>query len=1125
MICCVFEETPLRCIQGVPIKTIHDLYLQQSQKLSPVQLRFKDSIVNHEAKVGDFLQGANYVFFWVAPIENDVSSAALELSRNSTIIKSQSAVLVLDPVGSSLATSTSQSSPAQSQKRIDSAGYGQDDRTSGTGASELLEVDLSTERWVRSMLDDPELLEAAVTESVRILQELDSQFSQYARYHEDAESWKAAIRTLIPQAERTRTVIGVVGQTGAGKSSVINAVLDQESLVPTNCMRACTAVVTEISFNDSTEASAQYRAEIEFIDRQAWEQELTLLIQDVLTASSDSSNMNSEASIAWAKFESVHPNLRKEELDQYSVSDLMNQDGVSRILGTTIALQEAHSDVFHQKLQRYVDSRQKCKKRSRGSNKDNTEMTEVKEMEYWPLIKVVRIYTKSSALSTGAVIVDLPGVQDSNAARAAVAQNYLKNCTGLWVVAPIVRAVDDKAAKNLLGTSFKRQLKYDGGFSDITFICSKTDDLLESELTRTLEIHGIEQLERERDEYQASIRCIDSHIEGLQTSKRYYKNVSSTAIEDLQELPDDGEWTRARETNKRTTSREPAKKRRRVSEGALKEDFILFDDDFEDDASEGASAYEKDEDETADERPCVNMKLEEVRLPRRDATEQVNQINKAVSELKRKKKEHKSARDQVQATIKSVCIAARNEYSGKAIQKDFAAGIKELDQEHAAEEDEDHFDPAEELRDYDQMANSLPVFCVSSRAYQKLRGRLRKDSPVLGFPGLEETGIPGLQSHCRQLTAGGRIQTCRTFLLNFSQLLTTFDLWASNDTDYRTTRDGDGQAQFLDPALADLKDKLDSRAHACSSRMREETKQNVADKLPEITKNAATAARGICDAWGKNGMCWSTYSAVIRRFGVFRSPSAGLCDFNADLVEPIMKHLVHGWERLFRTSLPTACSAWVAETGQLLRFFHRSIVQQARVDGTCLTRLPVLEQQITTYERLFQSYVAQLLEQMKQLQREANRSLTPAVANSMRSAYTSCASVASGRGVYKRTKDHLMKSVAERQHEMFDQAANTLLKQLDQMCDDLQALMLTKTCEIYARVEADYRRVLGSARSQAAVQSPTQGREQLRGRVREILESVEARFERISGGNDEIIAAGDLTGAERVSRHISGQSL
>jgi hypothetical protein len=62
-------------------------------------------------------------------------------------------------------------------------------------------------------------------------------------------------------------------------------------------------------------------------------------------------------------------------------------------------------------------------------------------------------------------------------------------------------------------------------------------------------------------------------------------------------------------------------------------------------------------------------------------------------------------------------------------------------------------------------------------------------------------------------------------------------------------------------------------------------------------------------------------------------------------------------------------------------------VQQARNDVTGPTRLPLLEQQIAMYERLFQRYVALLLEQMTQLQREANRSLTPTVASSLRSAY------------------------------------------------------------------------------------------------------------------------------------------
>lgn len=58
----------------------------------------------------------------------------------------------------------------------------------------------------------------------------------------------------------------------------------------------------------------------------------------------------------------------------------------------------------------------------------------------WPLIRKVQLKGPWSVLSTGAVLVDLPGVRDSNAARAKVAESYLQNCNQIAIVAPIKRA-------------------------------------------------------------------------------------------------------------------------------------------------------------------------------------------------------------------------------------------------------------------------------------------------------------------------------------------------------------------------------------------------------------------------------------------------------------------------------------------------------------------------------------------------------------------------------------------------------------------------------------------------------------------------------------------------------------
>ena len=60
-------------------------------------------------------------------------------------------------------------------------------------------------------------------------------------------------------------VLGVVGSTGTGKSCLINALLGEAQLVPTNCVRACTAVITEISWNPSDNPEEKYIASVEFI--------------------------------------------------------------------------------------------------------------------------------------------------------------------------------------------------------------------------------------------------------------------------------------------------------------------------------------------------------------------------------------------------------------------------------------------------------------------------------------------------------------------------------------------------------------------------------------------------------------------------------------------------------------------------------------------------------------------------------------------------------------------------------------------------------------------------------------------------------------------------------------------
>jgi hypothetical protein len=92
--------------------------------------------------------------------------------------------------------------------------------------------------------------------------------------------------------------------------------------------------------------------------------------------------------------------------------------------------------------------------------------------------------------------------------------------------------------------------------------------------------------------------------------------------------------------------------------------------------------------------------------------------------------------------MSALCISGRNGYSKGAIQLDFASSVKELDQENSQEKDEETFNPDEDIRNYDEVARPLPVFCCSSKAYQKMSGRLVRDAKVPGLRTPEDRNPP-----------------------------------------------------------------------------------------------------------------------------------------------------------------------------------------------------------------------------------------------------------------------------------------------------------------------------------------------------------------------------------------------
>lgn len=431
-------------------------------------------------------------------------------------------------------------------------------------------------------------------------------------------------------------LIGVLGTTGCGKSTLINAILDEETIVPTNAMRASTSVVTEISWNSSNDSSQSYRAEIEFISTEEWKAEINVLLSDLAsTASRGNISMKSiksgtEANIAYAKISAVYPQIELSRLATITTESLLAENDLSRILGNTREVCAQNARNFSAAIATYIDSNNK---------RSNASM-----MTYWPLVRCVRVYTKAEVLRDGLVLVDLPGLGDSNAGRKQVAELYMRKLTHIWIVADIVRALDDQIAKDLLGTSFRRQLLMDGKYdnSHVTFVLSKTDIINTEEVIDSLilaESSLKSQLQQEVV-VTAEIRSIQNSISVEMTTLGNLNRKSQELDEEFKAMKPSPD-----KAHQQITTRTRAKrKRNEVDEEAASKEITKW-----------TKAQER--------KDLINDKTKHEKA--------IKRLNELLSTLKKTQKI-------IRSEIQNVCTQARNDYTKDQLRIDFEDGLREM---------------------------------------------------------------------------------------------------------------------------------------------------------------------------------------------------------------------------------------------------------------------------------------------------------------------------------------------------------------------------------------------------------------------------------------------------------------
>ncbi|RYP45152.1 hypothetical protein DL768_008470 [Monosporascus sp. mg162] len=856
----------------------------------------------------------------------------------------------------------------------------------------------------------------------------------HAKDCRDVSHWLQSTKDLLPQAKRPQYILGVVGSTGHGKSSLVNALLQETQMVPTNCVRACTAVITEISWNPSDNPEERYVGNIEFISKEEWRSELDHLFSDLMQSNGsftgDATNKATDAGVAWAKIKAVYPHITKEALAETDADSLVNDTAT-----------------FYNAIKVYVDSKQKFpfpKSKDTTPNKhdklradsiqddsyddsvngdeaetDNAEhdgapYTEKRDMELWPLIKVVRVQTKADVLSTGAVIVDLPGVEDSNAARAAIAGKYIEKCHGIWIVANIQRAVDDKSAQNLLSQSFRQQLQLDGNYSNITFICTKTDDICFKEATRSLGLYPEQKLLRSKvkalEKWEASNRT-RLYREGL------YSSILLEFLGEIDRILAQWEKLESRQKGgatvhvprieprkrKNTERNAGSKKRQKIDNHIGEQDRQAFpsvdkllDKLKTDGPSMGADQPLDGEQirsmiEYLRSKKSAVLDEKEVLDNRRDDEECIHaELSDAVSRQERK--------------YAASCIRKRNEYARDAVRQDYALGLKELDEEFSQQANPESFDPEDEQRDYGSLAAGLPVFCISSRAYQSLSNLSDNENPMLGFESPETTEIPQLIEHAKRLTESRRTQAYGQFLNSFLQNMNSLYIWVSQD---------EGEVQLTDE-----------------------------EKQAQLVKRQILPAGGL---------------HIAKAMGVWYASHTKLLVAEY-LIRPLKKRLGNSWEQAFTKKIPKALEEFTIVAEELLQTFHRAINAQLQQKST-FTSINILQAQLNSRADGLAHMARSFSDDVTALQREANRSFHPAVMDAMSGTYQDCANDG-GNGCFLRIKNRMDRDLRDNGLSIFKAAAEPVKRDLQGLCDHLKTELEAKTAKILDSLATDYSNII-----------------------------------------------------------------
>lgn len=270
--------------------------------------------------------------------------------------------------------------------------------------------------------------------------------SNMKSYYEEAKT----LSQFHPPSKRK---IGLVGDSGVGKSSLVNSLLDtcKPPLArATAGGSACTCVVTEYHFH----AGGDFVIDVEMFSEDELYEQLSELLGSYRAFKAGDKDESKKAKLAMDTFCSMFRGKLQDEEWILSTTETVVLDSFKMWAKEALRLGPPVRKVFKtiEECSSWLmplTSERKDPNPNPNPSESQNPTPDLPYFSVWPYIRRIKVYLQSHVLSKGLILVDLPGLRDLNSARQKVTQDYLWHCDEIFAVCETKRAVTDEGVKTV----------------------------------------------------------------------------------------------------------------------------------------------------------------------------------------------------------------------------------------------------------------------------------------------------------------------------------------------------------------------------------------------------------------------------------------------------------------------------------------------------------------------------------------------------------------------------------------------------------------------------------------------------------------------------------------------------